>query len=68
MKSCSDCIHSGLLVQPDKTVHKVCRKRPPTAAIFQVHKPSGVQIANATLWPTITENDWCSEHQSRLMS
>lgn len=67
MKTCDTCIYSGIAVGGGKELAKVCRRRPPMTHSQAIPGPHGqIGAWTATVWPTITENDWCGEHSAKI--
>lgn len=64
---CDSCKFSNLLMV-NNTVTTICRKRPPTVVgsplVTKTQDGFGAQgwFTN-TLWPGVTKDDWCGEHE-----
>lgn len=62
-KNCINCVHvfeGDIDPQTLKRFYK-CRRYPPTAQVIST--PQGV--ANAQMLPTVTETDYCGEHDEK---
>lgn len=53
-------------VQGDKSLVKVCRRRPPHVQVLPV--PQGGQLALMTMmaWPSVEDSDWCGEYEAKV--
>jgi hypothetical protein len=62
MKSCKQCTSSGTQVGPDMSLSTVCRFEPPKVSAAPINTPQGLAWATMTVWPTVTDNDWCERY------
>lgn len=68
MKECDNCKFSGVQLAPDKTINNICRRYPPKAQPIQMPSRDGITVQIATIWPGITDGDWCGEYVGKLSS
>lgn len=61
--NCTTCKHSKIDLGSSPSSGKLlCRLNPPAAAAVAIPTAQGVAVQVITVWPTVTENDHCSEH------
>lgn len=66
MRTCSTCTYSGILRGAENEIITVCRRNPPrvNSNVAPVgNDRTKAQLYNQTLWPSVTDEDWCGEYK-----
>lgn len=61
--NCMNCKHSGPVQGGN-----VCRFKPPIPMIIPQQGLQGPVMSTVSLWPPVTNYDWCAEHTPKLQS
>lgn len=65
-QTCADCRFSDKHIQENHNIVTICRFNPPVIAHAFLPTPQGqAQILSQSLWPILTNVDWCSKLETR---
>ena len=66
MHSCDHCKYSGVKVQADKTLVKVCRRHPPHVSTHPIPQQGRIAMMTMMAWPSVEDDDWCGEYARKV--
>lgn len=68
MKSCDTCAAAGTMVSGDKSLQRICRKKPPVVYAVPIQvQPGTLSWATCTAWPQIDASHWCDEYSPTVV-
>lgn len=61
--SCLTCVKHRADMAANGEMVMFCCAKPPTVAAGYMQAPKGMQLLERSVWPQVTKDQWCAEHQ-----